>query len=264
MCQNHGLKEKEKEKKEEVTSEKSGELAEVKTIASTVPEASTKPTDHDDADETDEDDPIRTATAPELLSQPGDTCAICLDTLEDDDDVRGLTCGHAFHASCVDPWLTSRRACCPLCKHDYYVPKPRPEGEVPDAATGARRSTGMAGLRLPTSPAATWAGARSPFSRSRVVFVSTPRDQHPNGLQNMMNRPSRANRTSDTAGATRPHPTQNPSWRTRLHAVRTASRPTLPSFLSRNRNAPSTEPASDSTAAPAPQPTPGQLEAGTR
>ncbi|EME44022.1 hypothetical protein DOTSEDRAFT_44308 [Dothistroma septosporum NZE10] len=77
----------------------------------------------------DDDDPIRTAAPPEMLAAPGDSCAICLDTLDDDDDVRGLTCGHAFHGSCVDPWLTSRRACCPLCKADYYVPKTRNEEE---------------------------------------------------------------------------------------------------------------------------------------
>lgn len=53
----------------------------------------------------------------------GDTCAICIDTLEEDDEVRGLTCGHAFHSSCVDVWLTTRRAICPLCKRDYWVRK---------------------------------------------------------------------------------------------------------------------------------------------
>lgn len=47
-------------------------------------------------------------------------CAICLETFEDDDIVRGLICGHVFHAECVDPWLTLRRACCPICKRDYY------------------------------------------------------------------------------------------------------------------------------------------------
>ena len=81
----------------------------------------------EDEDEEDEER-IQTAIPAAQLPDPGDACAICLDTIDDDDDIRGLTCGHAFHASCVDPWLTSRRACCPLCKADYYVPKPRPEG----------------------------------------------------------------------------------------------------------------------------------------
>lgn len=53
----------------------------------------------------------------------GDTCAICIDQLEEDDEVRGLACGHAFHSSCVDVWLTTRRAICPLCKKDYWVRK---------------------------------------------------------------------------------------------------------------------------------------------
>lgn len=48
------------------------------------------------------------------------SCAICLETFEDEDTVRGLVCGHVFHAECVDPWLTRRRACCPICKRDYY------------------------------------------------------------------------------------------------------------------------------------------------
>jgi len=77
-------------------------------------------------DEEDEEDHIHAALPPECVGTSGDTCAICIDTLEDDDDVRGLTCGHAFHAACIDPWLTTRRACCPLCKADYYTPKPRP------------------------------------------------------------------------------------------------------------------------------------------
>lgn len=104
----------------------------VETVATTIPETDRNPSVDDEADE---DDPIRAPAPPEMLATPGDTCAICIDNLEDDDDVRGLTCGHAFHAACVDPWLTSRRACCPLCKADYYVPKPRPEGEGQDGRT---------------------------------------------------------------------------------------------------------------------------------
>lgn len=48
------------------------------------------------------------------------SCAICLEILEDDSVVRGLICGHVFHAECLDPWLTKRRACCPMCKRDYF------------------------------------------------------------------------------------------------------------------------------------------------
>lgn len=81
----------------------------------------------EDDDDDEDDDHINHALDPDMMGSSGDTCAICIDTLEDDDDVRGLTCGHAFHAVCLDPWLTNRRACCPLCKADYYTPKARPQ-----------------------------------------------------------------------------------------------------------------------------------------
>ena len=126
-------------------------------------------------EEIEEDDQIQMAVPTEMLANPGDACAICLDTLEDDDDIRGLTCGHAFHASCVDPWLTSRRACCPLCKADYYVPKPRPEGEAAlDAERSAgRRPAGLGGNRIdmPAPPQFAFIGGRggAPF-RPRMLL----------------------------------------------------------------------------------------------
>jgi len=92
----------------------------------TVENSSSKNRSSEDDDEED-DDQINAAMDPDMIGSSGDTCAICIDTLEDDDDVRGLTCGHAFHAVCLDPWLTNRRACCPLCKADYYTPKARPQ-----------------------------------------------------------------------------------------------------------------------------------------
>ena len=48
-------------------------------------------------------------------------CTICLENLEDDDLVRGLLCGHVFHGQCIDPWLTTRRGSCPICKKDLYL-----------------------------------------------------------------------------------------------------------------------------------------------
>lgn len=120
-------------------------------------------------DDDDDDDHIHTAVPPELLTNPGDSCAICIDTLEDDDDIRGLTCGHAFHAGCLDPWLTSRRACCPLCKADYYTPKPRPEGEQIDLTDRAARRR-EARMNMPQEPRSAWTnlrGAAGTFLPSR-------------------------------------------------------------------------------------------------
>lgn len=96
----------------------------------------------------DDDEHIDAALPPECMQAPGDSCAICIDTLEDDDDVRGLTCGHTFHAGCVDPWLTSRRACCPLCKADYFTPKPRPNQEGQEGANNATNFDARANSRL--------------------------------------------------------------------------------------------------------------------
>lgn len=101
---------------------------------------------HDDEEE---DEHIDAALPTECMGTSGDTCAICIDTLEDDDDVRGLTCGHAFHAACIDPWLTTRRACCPLCKTDYYTPKPRPP--PPEGAAAADGTTGVVQVTLPNN-----------------------------------------------------------------------------------------------------------------
>lgn len=132
--------------------EERNHLETIHTTASTVDKHITNSEEDDE-----EDDHIHTAVPPELLTNPGDTCAICIDTLEDDDDIRGLTCGHAFHAGCLDPWLTSRRACCPLCKADYYTPKPRVEGEAETTDRSGRRRDRT---NMPQPPASAWTGLR--------------------------------------------------------------------------------------------------------
>ncbi|PYH47305.1 putative RING finger protein [Aspergillus saccharolyticus JOP 1030-1] len=46
-------------------------------------------------------------------------CVICMDEFNGQDVIRPLPCDHIFHSSCLDPWLTTRHACCPLCKASY-------------------------------------------------------------------------------------------------------------------------------------------------
>jgi hypothetical protein len=240
---NQNVQDLEKQVDEKLNSEKTDNVQ----GQSATPQANVREREDDSEDE---EDPISTAAAPEMLAEPGDTCAICLDTLEDDDDVRGLSCGHAFHASCVDPWLTSRRACCPLCKADYYVPKPRPEGEV-DPVTGRRSA---AGLRSP--PQAVWTST-NPFSRSRVMVINSDFQQRQGGDRfGRMNRPTRRERVNapQATGQTG----RNQGWRSRMTFNRTQG-PGLPRWFGRNRGAANT---GDTTASQ--QPTPGQLEAGGR
>lgn len=220
----------------------------------------------DDDDE--EDDHINAALPPECLATPGDSCAICIDTLEDDDDVRGLTCGHAFHAVCVDPWLTSRRACCPLCKADYYTPKPRPNQEGDANAQNANldaRNNGR--LNLPSGLRAAWFRGTGTGNAGRTVTPALPG----NYRASTSSRRARNHRTADPQPETPSQPEITPATSQQqssgatessnggmFSSVRQALR-----FGRRRDNQPA---ATQDAPAPAAteEVTPSQLESGTR
>jgi len=48
-------------------------------------------------------------------------CAICLDDFKMDEELRLLPCKHAFHKSCVDPWLAKSSELCPMCKQSIFM-----------------------------------------------------------------------------------------------------------------------------------------------
>ncbi|CAN3354443.1 hypothetical protein DICA3_B04038 [Diutina catenulata] len=98
--------------------EPSGEVTNEKTVTDPVVEP-VEPVSSAESAESAESAPPDEGTSDALHFSSGG-CAICLEPFDDDDVVRGLVCGHPFHAECLDPWLTKRRACCPMCKRDYY------------------------------------------------------------------------------------------------------------------------------------------------
>ncbi|RDW73237.1 hypothetical protein BP6252_07144 [Coleophoma cylindrospora] len=229
-------------------------LKEIQTTTSTVDQQ------HADGSD-DEDDHIHTAVPPELLTNPGDSCAICIDTLEDDDDIRGLTCGHAFHAGCLDPWLTSRRACCPLCKADYYTPKPRPERTAEqEAAEAAQRRSGR--TNMPQPPHSAWTGIRgSPRLMLPARFMSPATAPSENTGRERNPRSTRSRRQPDSIPQTAASATDAPAsgasesapasrWRVRNPFSGVA----LPRLPGRR----------EGTATDATEPSPAQLEAGAR
>lgn len=236
-----------------------------------------KVTTNDEGEE--DDDQIQTAVPAAQLPDPGDACAICIDTIENDDDVRGLQCGHAFHASCVDPWLTSRRACCPLCKADYYVPKPRPEGA--DAEEARRQGRRVGEMPAPPQFAFMGGGGRRPTmvlpgrfisivydERDRYGFPRVVREPRPPRQSRSERRQSvRDERLRQMSTATTVNPEseqaetlQQPQngWRQRLANVRIPN----PMTSLRGNRENTTQETTMSGANADDQRTPGQVEAG--
>lgn len=43
-------------------------------------------------------------------------CAVCLSKVEEDEEVKELTCHHLFHRVCLDRWVGFGHVTCPLCR----------------------------------------------------------------------------------------------------------------------------------------------------
>jgi E3 ubiquitin-protein ligase RHA2 len=62
----------------------------------------------------------------------GVECVLCLSGVEEGEEVRELRCRHVFHRACLDRWLATPPATCPLCRSRLLTTPPRDAGEEED------------------------------------------------------------------------------------------------------------------------------------
>lgn len=49
-------------------------------------------------------------------------CVICLCRIDEDDEIRELSCDHLFHRGCLDRWLSYGNMTCPVCRNRLKSP----------------------------------------------------------------------------------------------------------------------------------------------
>lgn len=119
-----------------------------------------------------------------------DTCAICIEQLEDCDEIRALKCNHVFHISCITPWMTNRNASCPLCKTLYYIPPPPP---MPDwLANNGQVPTPTVNIEATGTPPRTGTGGTSAYSSTYYTGSDDSPSSHTSEGQGVPQSPARA------------------------------------------------------------------------
>jgi len=63
-------------------------------------------------------------------------CAICLESYNEEDELRVLPCMHSYHRSCTDQWLLKGRLDCPLCRQRVSEVVPHGLADVHSAHGG--------------------------------------------------------------------------------------------------------------------------------
>jgi hypothetical protein len=169
--------------------------------------------------------------------------------------------------------LTTRRACCPLCKADYYTPKSRPQ-----AAEGVDGTTGVIHVTLPSDSRPS--NRMNLPSRPRHAFFSFgrmnrgPRNQHvSSGRRTVGESPTRDDAHSSSLSHSRSRADSGPSSENRSSTgLWSVFRTAVPGLrLTRGRNNQSEPVASGANPAATAHgsttessTTPSQLEAGIR
>lgn len=69
-------------------------------------------------------------------------CPVCLDSIQDGDDVKTTLCNHVFHRRCVDQWLATHNTC-PQCRTELFDVSdlPIPPGREPEGYLCVCRQT---------------------------------------------------------------------------------------------------------------------------
>ncbi|KAK2635923.1 hypothetical protein Ddye_030715 [Dipteronia dyeriana] len=49
-------------------------------------------------------------------------CAVCLNRIEEEEEIRELRCDHLFHRACLDRWVGYEHVTCPLCRVPLFSP----------------------------------------------------------------------------------------------------------------------------------------------